>query len=467
MITRGVKISTLCYAVLHFITYFYQYKFLVDLQSISGFLILFFAAFVFPVKKFKLPLSLFLIGMIVLIVSDTPIIEGLLNGFLQMRNIIGLLVVVPIISWVLTEESYIPSMIKFSQQLLNSSRKMYFGIMTFTQIIAYFLLFGAIPMIYQFLNMVLKHEKGEVWEHFKGTAILRGFALSVMWVVSIPSYIFAIEAVNATLWKAILQGLGAASIGIFIALIFSHYEEKRYKADLSASLKREIADLIEQVGEEKGKNRLAIEFMVLCVTFLGLIFSLNAILPLNLMMLIPLIIIGWTISYYVLKRRVGSFIKQVRIHYNKSLVQESFQISVMLGAGFLIYALNQTNFAENVINGIYSMQEMFPLINLLYLLPLMVIILGFAGLGPLTVMVLVGGILENLNLPYPPELIVLAISSGSAISILLSPMIMPIIVLSNLNGLSGFKNGIKFNLLYALVLYTIVQIYVQGMLYFY
>jgi len=46
-------------------------------------------------------------------------------------------------------------------------------------------------------------------------------------------------------------------------------------------------------------------------------------------------------------------------------------------------------------------------------------------------------------------------------------MIMPIIVLSNLNGLSGFKNGIKFNLLYALVLYTIVQIYVQGMLYFY
>ncbi|WP_370459694.1 hypothetical protein [Oceanobacillus sp. AG] len=91
------------------------------------------------------------------------------------------------------------------------------------------------------------------------------------------------------------------------------------------------------------------------------------------------------------------------------------------------------------------------------------IILGFFGLGPLTVMVLVGGILGNLDLPYPPEIIVLAVTSGSAISILLSPLIMPVITLNGANGLSGFKNGIRFNWKYALVLYVVVQIYVQLM----
>src|SRR5699024_10823988 len=87
----------------------------------------------------------------------------------------------------------------------------------------------------------------------------------------------------------------------------------------------------------------------------------------------------------------------------------------------------------------YSLQASLPFINILYFLPFMVIILGFFGLGPLTVMVLLGGILESIQLPYPPELIVVAITLGSAISILLSPLIMPIIALSGVNGLSGFK----------------------------
>jgi len=93
-------------------------------------------------------------------------------------------------------------------------------------------------------------------------------------------------------------------------------------------------------------------------------------------------------------------------------------------------------------------------------------LLGFLGLGPLTVMVLVAGILDSMALPYPPELIVLAITSGSVLSILLSPVIMPLIVLSASNGLSLFTNGIKFNWKYCIVFYIIVQIYLQLMVQF-
>ncbi|WP_255585162.1 hypothetical protein [Virgibacillus saliphilus] len=69
--------------------------------------------------------------------------------------------------------------------------------------------------------------------------------------------------------------------------------------------------------------------------------------------------------------------------------------------------------------------------------------------------------MESIHLPYPPELIVLAITSGSAISILLSPLIMPLIMLSGSNGLSGFKNGVVFNWKYAVVIYVMVQVYMQ------
>ncbi|KPH77834.1 hypothetical protein [Oceanobacillus caeni] len=63
--------------------------------------------------------------------------------------------------------------------------------------------------------------------------------------------------------------------------------------------------------------------------------------------------------------------------------------------------------------------------------------------------------------PYAKELVVLAITSGSTISILLSPLIMPVIVLSSENGLSSLKNGIRFNWKYAVVIYVLVQAYVQ------
>src|SRR5699024_11384739 len=108
--------------------------------------------------------------------------------------------------------------------------------------------------------------------------------------------------------------------------------------------------------------------------------------------------------------------------------RQSYQVTLMLSIGTLIYALNQTDFAENVVGGLNFLESHVSWLNPLYLLPFIVIFLGFLGLGPLTVMVLMAGILNSLALPYPPDLIVLAITSESVISILFSPMIMPLII---------------------------------------
>src|SRR5699024_11490835 len=107
------------------------------------------------------------------------------------------------------------------------------------------------------------------------------------------------------------------------------------------------------------------------------------------------------------------------------------------------------------------MQEQVPFLNALYFLPFIVIILGFLSLGPLTVMVLVAGILEGMSLPYPSELIVLAVTSGSVISILISPLIMPVIVLSAVNRLPLVTNGLRFNWKFAIAFYLLIQLYLQ------
>ncbi|WP_164669793.1 hypothetical protein [Virgibacillus doumboii] len=460
-ITMGLRISIFVYALLHFITYFFHIDLLASLGAVSGFVMLILAAVYLKINHFKLPLFLFVTGISIMIAASDSFFTDLESGLLQMSNIIGLLVIVPMISWVLRSEPYIEEIIGFAHKLLDTSRKFYFGVISFTHIISYFLLFGSIPMMYQFINGILKNQQGEAWENFKGTALLRAFALSTLWVISSPSFTFAVEALNAPLWKTILQGFFITVCLIIIAVIFSYFDEKRYGVNLTAEIKKEIASVLEHSSDKKQQTQKSLEFILLFITLFGSIFVLYEFVSIPLMVLIPLVIIVWTILYFLVKKRPGKLVEDTKNHVADGLLGQSYQFSVMVSAGVMIYGLNGTGFGTAMVEGVYSLQEVLPFINILYFLPLIVIILGFMGLGPLTVMVLVAGILESISLPYPPELIILAVTSGSAISILLSPLIMPVIVLSGTNGLSALKNGLKFNYKYAIAIYVLVQIYVQ------
>lgn len=148
-------------------------------------------------------------------------------------------------------------------------------------------------------------------------------------------------------------------------------------------------------------------------------------------------------------------------YFSNGISRQAQQFSILLSAGLMIYALNRSGTGAYVIDGMNYITELIPFLNILLLLPFILIVLGFIGLGPLPVIVLVTGILEGAVLPYPPELIVLAVTSGSVISIILSPFVMPVIILSSLNGLSGIRNGIRFNLRYAIAFYIMVQLFIQ------
>lgn len=466
-ITWGLRISIALYALLHLITFFIHNEFLLLFLSFSGIFFIIFTSLSRPLKTFKLPILMLVSGITVLFLSGTPLIEGILNGMLQMRNVIGLLIIIPLISWVLSEEPYIEDIMALFHKVLNTSRKFYFMLVSFTQIFAYFLLFGAIPMMYQFIDIVLKDKTSKPWQNFKSTALLRGFALSVLWVISIPSFIFAVETLGASLWIAVLQGFGFAIIGTILAILFASADEKRYGENLTEGLRDEIDNVLKNASSENIRLRKVIEFILLFVTLFGTIFVLHALFDFPLMILIPIVLLIWVLTFYILKGRTNKLPFVARGYFSTSIPNQAYQLNVMATVGVLIYALNQTGFASTIINGLNSLQTIIPLMNPLHLIPFIVILLGFFGLGPLTVMVLVAGILESLNLPYPAELIVLAATSGSVISTLISPAIMPVITLSAANGLSVLTNGFKFNWKYSIVFYIITQIYIQTVVYFY
>ncbi|HLR73115.1 MAG TPA: hypothetical protein VK073_02775 [Pseudogracilibacillus sp.] len=466
-IAWGLRISILTFLILHLFTAFFPVPILLHILSISGILIFLFTLGTIPLRNFKLPLFILFSSIIILILSNTHFFVGLLQGVLQMRNVIGLLIVIPLISWVLQEEPYIEDIISLFHKLINSSRKFYFTLMSLTQVLTYFLLFGSITMMYQFVDMFLKEQKSEGWQHYKSTALLRGYALSTLWVVTVPSFIVAVDTLGASLYISIAQGLGMAVVGTLIALIAWYIYERKYELEITPVLQKEINTILRNASTKKIRIEKVREFFFLFLSLFGTIFIVYAIWQVPLMILIPLIIIFWMIAFYLIKRRVDRLHVITKTYVHRGLQQQAYQLNVMISVGVLIFALNQTSFAMNVVNGLNAVEHAVSWLNPLFLLPFIVMILGFFGLGPLTVMVLVAGILESMALPYPPELIVLAITSGSVLSILLSPVIMPLIVLSASNGLNLFTNGIKFNWKYCIAFYCVVQLYLQVMIQFF
>lgn len=459
--TNLLRISTLAYAVLHFTTVFWENLFLEKVLALFG-VSLFILAFIYlGIRKFKLPLFILTLGITILIFSQNNLIEGIENGMRQMRGIVGFLIIMPLISSVLREEPYIEDIMALFSKFIDTSKRFYASIVAFTQIIAYFLLFASIPMMHQFVNVILKKQTSLIWEKYKATALLRGFALSTMWVISIPSFIYAVETLGASLSITILQGFGMAILGSIMAVIFAYVNEKRSKVNLTPELRIAIAEAVKNASPQDVRIKKVIEFALLFISLFGTVFLLHFLFDFSLMILIPIIIIFWVISFYVIKGRANKLSDVFTKYVKYDLTNQSYQLNIMLTVGVLIFALNQTNFPNFVVDSIDYIQGTYPFINVLYLLPFIIIFLGFIGLGPLTVMVLVAGILESMSFPYPPEILVLALTSGSVISILISPLIMPVIVLSASNKLSLFTNGIKFNWKFAITFYIVVQIYLQ------
>lgn len=460
----GLKSSIFLFILIHFTSYFYENKYLLWFLSFVALAIILFSVSRLRIKNIKMPFILLVAGIVLIIVFGENFLEDFANGLRQMRNIVGLLIIVPMIRFVLMEEDYIESIVTAVHSFLDTSRKFYAGMVAFIQIIAYFLLLGAITMMYHVVSSILKNKKGEEWERFKSTGLLRGYAASLVWVISIPSFAYVVEVMDAPLGTTILQGLGIAIVLSVIALIFFHFEEKQYKTDLTAGLQAEISQVLKDQKDPGQIRRLVVEFILLFISLVASIFISYAIFELELLVLIPLIVIVWITVYYLIKRRPKRLTQEVYLYFTEDAESQGYQLSMMLGVGVFIYGLNQTSFAQSVVDGIYLLQESLPFMNILYFLPFIIIFLGFFGLGPMTVMVLVGGILESIDLPYPPELVVLAITSGSSISILLSPLIMPLIIISSKTGMSAWKNGFGYNWKFAIVVYVVVQIYIQLMI---
>lgn len=459
----GFIISLTSYVVLHLTDYFFPSELCSFILAITGGFVLFFAFMYTPFKTMIFPFALLMSALIIMFIQpNSSFLTELEQGLRQMRSLVSLLFFVPMVSWVLRYKPYIEDVMIFFQKQLLSSKRFYFGLSSVTQFTSYFLLVGCVPVMYQVLNTMLKGKTEKVWESFKTSIIMRSFGLGALWVLSIPSFSYAIQSTGASLPIAMVQGGLISLFGIILATIFLHFRERKWKVDLTAGIQEEISRVLPNNDANKGEVRKSlIEFAILFITLISPIMLLHLLFQMAILLAIPIVIIVWMFIYFVIKRDVPRLIVESKFYFARGVALKTKEMSIILCAGMLVHSLNSSGWGRIFIETIYGWTELIGWLNFLTVLPLIILIVGFLGLSPLTMMVLLGEIIQSIELPYATDLILLSLTLGSSLAIMLSPLGIQAIILSNENKRTPLENSLKENWFFALCFYIIVSFYIQ------
>lgn len=267
---QGFTIAAIVYVVTHFLALLWEHPILNYILSVSGLFALVFALLNLKARATILPL--FLIGSALTISIfdvNTAVHSVLLEGTRAMRSLISMLLVIPIVGWVLKQENYVEDTLILLKRQLKNSKVLYFVLISLTQLISFFLLFGSIAVVYQMIQTFFAKQDSPPWKRLKASAVLRGFALTTVWVISIPSFAFSVEVMNASLVPTFLQGFIIALAGVFLSVLYLHIYEKQQRLSLSSDIESAITDALQNVKKQANLYRNPLEFLFLFISLLA------------------------------------------------------------------------------------------------------------------------------------------------------------------------------------------------------
>lgn len=463
ILSRGLVGTLILLTCFYFLSLLWMTEWIQDLLSLLSLLLLILSLALMSTQEALFPLLLILSSLVIAIAgAGVESIEAMWNGLHEMDAMVVLLLTVPIVSWVLRQEPYVFHVLMACRSFMKSSSGFYGSISVITQMIACFLLPGSVPVMYHFISGFMDSGHKSTWSFLKSTAIIRGFSLSTLWVISVPSFAYSIELLHAPLLLTIIQGFFLSLAGITLSVLAFHLLGKKELKEVTREI-REKLQSIESKKANRAVDGLFVEFIILIMTLIGSIFLIHHIFKWKIITIIPPVILVWTGICFLVKGKQKILITEL-IQYGKhDIPLKGREMSIFLTAGLLIAALESSGWGRLIVEGLYHFTGNNGL-GFLLLLPFMILALGLIGMPPLPSMVIVGSVISGIHLPYPPDLIVLALSIGSVLSVLISPFAVPVILLSGANQQSPFINSFRQNMGYALLFMILALGYLQILL---
>jgi len=419
-------------------------------------------------KKILLISTILLLTGVFLLMAEKAAVDTWFSGLVQMAYIFTLLAVIKVLSFPIILGKYDQDIKTFLSAYGSSEKQFYYLSLGYTYLLAIFVLFAAISIVYSTMVNVA-YKISSFPKQLVSMAIIRGWVSAVVFTPSGAPMASALQSTGVD-WLDVLPYItGLSLISLMIAYILGpsislfknkkQQEEFNYKAEVDWQQQEEQHWQGQDVAKAKRNIAELILIFILFIVVVLIVGYLTSLSVLHGVIAVSPFYAGlW--SLYLKKNR--KFGKNVVDYLSKDMIGLADQFVLFTCSGLLGIALKTMAMGGEWFTELPFHQDTF-LFWFMPLVPVVIVFMSLVGINPLVSIVIIGEALQPMLLFDDLVILVLYLIIGGVVGLTLSPFGATVIYLSHIIDASPFMVGLRwsksFSLVYGLVSICLVSIF--------
>lgn len=416
--------------------------------------------FLFPrISTYARVVALVLCGssLLAFFLFKTPPLPGeLIGGFTEMASLVAVMAAVNIMGIPLEMGKYAGLFQRFFVRAKRPAQP-YIISLLITYVLTFLSLAGAVGPSYYLVRENLKKLGLEKNSRLETTSVARGYAMALI-VSPVAATVGITVKYSGLSWK---QLVGPVFLLSLAGLVAAFLMETNRKAGTGGQLSGQAAKQpqIQSANAQASSRRLA-GFLILFTGVIGIILFLEDVLHFSSLNSIALGCLAATFIWGAVSGRLAPLGRRSFSFFSRDIVKMADQTTLFAAAGFFTYAMEASG-AIKLVGGLLELVvDRVGIVFILAAVPLFIVLLAFTGLHPFVSAIIIAKTLLASPFQFSPLGLALALMGGMAMSFMLSPFSISVLILSSLTGNSPYKLGFCWNSAFAAVFWGLTALFI-------
>ncbi|OIJ11554.1 hypothetical protein BKP35_11435 [Anaerobacillus arseniciselenatis] len=352
--------------------------------------------------------------------------------------ILAIFFVLPFINSIIVVGRYDKSVNKLLKARVNHLGQLYYRGSIVSFLLGTFLNISTLPLVQNVLHKNLATFTKKLRNIFISRAMLRGYALCLVWSPMEIMVAITIDITGASYLRLLPWLLLFSFLLLFIDWLLG-WKYKKYTVDIAQNQAVEInLSLIKKV----------ITMLIYLVIFIVAILSLKEWLQLNFLTAVTLVIVPYSIFWAIAIRRLKSFIKySIPIWKERTIGLKNYMV-LFIAVSFFVTVLNQSGYMLVLQQPleVLAKQPIF----LFFSIQCLFLLLAMIGFHPLVTISILGELLQPLAYTVSPISLSIVLITSSLSTVMAGPYNITVSLTSVLVGENPYRISI-WNIGYAML----------------
>lgn len=400
-------------------------------------------------------MSIALLGVSVpaLAVTKAPL-DAWVAGINAMGNIVVFIMLLQIMAFPIQLGGYSEGLKAVLLKYFRRERPLYFATCAFSFLVGGFVVSGSLPISY-YAMQPLADSVARRPKKFLATAMLRGYCASILWTPT-AVYVGVALAQTGVSWVRFLPWALLMSAIVIILTVVAEMVKGYGKKPLAAKAEAALAESAAGLAGEEGRpwmplpqaRRTAVAFVGIFALLITAINLFTHWSGLDIIHSMSIVIVFFSSIWAFLLGAGRSYTRKICQHFGASLASFSSLVALLISVGLFGQAVKCLGVDAYFAHGFEYVARLSPAL-LTGSFELFVFLLALLGVHPILSIVLMRPAHLVSLFGLSPELTVLALVAGSAVSYIVSPFSSTTFVMSGLTGETPVTVGLKWNGLFS------------------